>query len=373
VDIVLNKIQYEVVKLLAIISGIVSLIIFEDYSLHIGVSAFILFIMVIRALGIRSKKRHKSFLITLYIVVFFFQLYIYYEINTIPVEIVTDKSIFGHSYEFWSRLLHRMMALGILFIPFYIEKSFTANNDKEFYMPSIEDINVVSFEDIKSKLSSVDNKMKSIGEVRGRLNYGNFKEIVQDLPRHGYRKYVNMGSLTDEYFHDAYASLDDEHVYIVISNTGSAASDVISVFTKKQYNHTSLSFDRNLKTIISYNGGENIYPPGLNREMVEYFNKSEDSSVIVYRIKITKTQKERMIEKVKAINAEGSAYNILGLVTKKSLKPNMMFCSQFVYKMLKYCEIEIFDKEETEIKPTDFIELDYYRKLEYCYEINFHI
>lgn len=369
----LNKFQYEVVKLLAIISGMVSLIVFEDYSLHIGVSAFILFFMVVRALGIRSRKRHKSFLVTLYIVVFLFQLYIYQGINTVALEINDSKIFFGHSHLFWRQLVHRMMALGILFIPLYIEKNFTVKNDKEFYMPSIEDLNVIRFEDIKLRLNSVDSKMKSFGQVKERLNYGNFKEIVQDLPRHGYRKYVNSGSLTDEYFQEAYNSLEDNHVYIVVSNTGSAASDIISVFTKKQYNHTSLSFDRDLKTIISYNGGENIYPPGLNREMVEYFNKSNESSVIVYRVKISKEQKLRLVEKIKSINEEGSAYNILGLVTKKSMKPNMMFCSQFVYKMLKYCDIEIFEKEETEIKPTDFIELDYYRKLEYCYEINFHI
>jgi hypothetical protein len=68
---------------------------------------------------------------------------------------------------------------------------------------------------------------------------------------------------------------------------------------------------------------------------------------------------------------KGSAYNMIGLLVKRSYKPNIMFCSQFVYKMLKLARVQYFNKKDGEVRPTDFIELDYYKKLHFEYEIKF--
>ena len=43
-----------------------------------------------------------------------------------------------------------------------------------------------------------------------------------------------------------------------------------------------------------------------------------------------------------------------------------------MYKMLKEAGISYFEKKEGQIKPSDLIELDYYRKLKYEYEIKFN-
>jgi len=59
------------------------------------------------------------------------------------------------------------------------------------------------------------------------------------------------------------------------------------------------------------------------------------------------------------------------LVAKHSFRPNIMFCSQFVYKMLKLVGLEFFEKDAGEVRPTDFIELDYYKKMAFEYEIKF--
>ncbi|MCK9170679.1 MAG: hypothetical protein M0P01_09715 [Treponema sp.] len=124
-----------------------------------------------------------------------------------------------------------------------------------------------------------------------------------------------------------------------------------------------------METIVSYNGGEKVNPPGLNYEMLKYFNKKPDSSVIVYKLQASVEQKQKMIDKIREINKEGSAYNLIGLVFKYSWKPNIMFCSQFVYAMLQYEGLAYFTKQAAYVKPTDLIELDYYRKLEFAYEI----
>lgn len=55
--------------------------------------------------------------------------------------------------------------------------------------------------------------------------------------------------------------------------------------------------------------------------------------------------------------------------TALDLIPNIMFCSQFVYQMLKHVELAYFEKRSTEVRSTDLIELDYYRKLKFVYEV----
>lgn len=76
-----------------------------------------------------------------------------------------------------------------------------------------------------------------------------------------------------------------------------------------------------------------------------------------------------MIQQIEKINTEGSAYNLLGLVFKASRKPNIMFCSQFVYTMLQIADLNYFDKRAAQVAPSDFIELDYGRKLEFVRRI----
>jgi predicted nucleic acid-binding protein len=269
------------------------------------------------------------------------------------------KNIF---FEFGSKLF----GLALIFIPFSAEKIFTRYNIPELYFPSIQDITVFSFSELKQNTKNVIN---TINKFSNNISKENIDEIIQDIPRHSSFRYINSGTLTEEYFKIAYKTLTDPYIYIIISNTGSAASEIISVFTNKIYNHASLSFDSELETIISYNGGERIYPPGLNKEMVAYFNKKKDASIMVYKLEISEENKRKIIDKIKEINQDGSAYNLMGLVLKYSFKPNIMFCSQFVYKMLKYAGINYFEEKAEQIKPTDLIELDYYRKLQFAYEI----
>ncbi|MFD0897221.1 hypothetical protein [Loigolactobacillus binensis] len=241
----------------------------------------------------------------------------------------------------------------------------------DFYLPSIKELATISFAQLQTDQQTIAHSLQGISKLKQTLATDKLKATFADLHRHSSTKYINNGSLTADYFAHAYASLADPHIYLVISNTGSNASEIISLFTQKQYNHASLSFDAELKTIISYNGGEKVYPPGLNAEMVEAFHKKADASVLIYRLATTRAQKQQIIDKVQEINTTGSAYNLLGLVTKHSYRPNIMFCSQFVYRMLKLAQLDYFDKPAGDVRPTDFIELDYYKKLDFCYEIKF--
>lgn len=211
------------------------------------------------------------------------------------------------------------------------------------------------------------NEIQKHGETKSeRKVMDDLRELFRNLPRHNTFSYVNKGSLSEDFFRDAEKTLDNGYLYIVLSSTGSAAGETIAKVTNKSYSHSALSFDEDLNTIISYNGGEKIYSPGLNLEMLEFFYQKEDANILIYRIEATYEQKKQVLEYIRKINQEGSSYNVLGLVLPYSHKDNIMFCSQFVYNMLRQAGLAYFDKRSESVKPTDFVELDYERRLEFC-------
>ena len=315
--------------------------------------------VLLRAISIPSKKRLKLLMAVAY---------------TLFIILMLSMNNFIYSqYEDAGLILHfnKLFSVAGIVVPFVLERFFIVNKYASFYMPSLQDISTFSFTEARKNKEKVIAAVKNMRKFGGKVSPKSLEELVADLPRHNSFRYVNEGTLTEEYFNAAYQTLEDPHIYIVISNTGSAASELISVFTHKQYNHASLSFDADLQTIISYNGGERVYPPGLNYETIEFFNKKEDASIIVYSLAAAEEQKRQLIDKIKEINTEGSAYNILGLIFKYSHRANIMFCSQFVYTMLKIAGLQYFEKKEGKVTPTDLVELDYHRKLQYMYEIKF--
>jgi hypothetical protein len=224
-------------------------------------------VMVVHTLQAKKGIKRKLLLSLIYLSVMVFQLthnalMVFAEDNT-PFESIR-----------W-----RITGVLIVLVPFVIYWITYGSKNAKNYLPSIQDMTVFTFHEIVDNINSIKNMVNKGYKT---LSKENIDELLQDIPRHDSFRYINKGSLTEEYFQLAYETLDDLNMYIIISNTGSPASEIISLFTRKQYNHTSLSFDRNLKTILSYNGGAKLYPPGLNMEMVHYFNRKKDSGIIVY-------------------------------------------------------------------------------------------
>jgi hypothetical protein len=197
------------------------------------------------------------------------------------------------------------------------------------------------------------------------------RELLGDLSRHNSFQYINRDSLPETWFAKARGALDDPYVYIVLSSTKSAASKVIARFTGDRYNHVSLAFDAVLETMVSYNSGENRGRPGMNPEKPGEQLKMPDSALAVYRLPAKAAQKQRIISEIRRINAQGSSYNLLGLITKGSARPNIMFCSQFVYAMLDSAALNHFEKTSGMVKPMDFVTLDREQRLALVHETSF--
>ena len=317
---------------------------------------FALFLFVsFRAVQSTGRKRTRAFLVIAYFVIMAIQIVFYAQV------------VYG--FESWTEYpFRKLAAVAVMLLPMVISRYVAVNKYTELYLPSLKEASSISFSQLRAFAEKVKGAADTFGRTKDSLSPGNLKEIIDDLPHHDSFNYVNAGSLTEEYFRAAEASMDDCGLYIVVSDTGSPASEIISAFTHRQFNHASLSFDAALATIVSYNGGARVYPPGLNLEMVEFFNQKPDASVLVYRLPVTAEQKRAALDKIAQINREGSAYNMLGLVIGRSYRPNIMYCSQFVYTLMRYIGAHYFEADGV-IKPTDLIEKDYFRRLEFVEEL----
>jgi len=338
-----------------VISACLALLVYGNSQFYALTYFLTALLFVLRAMYLPTRKTIKFQLLTLY------TLFLLFQLGFVSVIFVPASA---------SRMLFARL-LGIIFFltPFSFENLFLNDDFSRMYFPNRSKVTTFSYEFFKDNREELMERLTQVKDMKKGITAKNLKDVITDLPRQGYLSYVNNGTLTPDYFEEAYSTLEDPYVYIVLSNTGSGASELISAFTKRNYAHSSLSFDRDLKTIISFNGGERINPPGLNHEALDFFNQKEDSSIIVYKLKASIEQKQAMIKKVEQINQEGSAYNMIGVIGIDTKKPNMLLCSQFVYVMLKDVGLEYFDKKSSSVRPTDLIELDYHRKLEFEYEL----
>lgn len=320
---------------------------------YVWVNVVLVFILFITA----SSWRRKLGVIVTFSLLLPFQIYcVIRVINFLELGVI--RSVFA-----------LVFAYLLILLSFGLEQLMELWNYENQYYYNPPSTTLLYFSDLaafKNKLAKGKERLVTSREV---MTKENINELMCEFRRNNSFLYINDGSLTEEYFTLLEETLEDESVYIVLSDTGSATSRMISVFTDKPYNHSSIAFDRDLKSLISYNGGERVNPPGLNCEMVSYLQKKEDAVIYVYRLSVTREQKAKMIEKIRLINEKGSAYNMLGLVTKKSVRPNIMYCSQFVYSLLDYAGARYFTKKGADIRPTDLVELDYERKLEFAYRI----
>ena len=81
-----------------------------------------------------------------------------------------------------------------------------------------------------------------------------------------------------------------DHVYIVVSQTGTVLSRILKLATGAKYNHASVSFDDSLKTMYSF-GRLNPYNPffgGFVRESTRYgtFKRFYNTEAVVISLPV---------------------------------------------------------------------------------------
>ncbi|MDR0718794.1 MAG: hypothetical protein LBF78_04095, partial [Treponema sp.] len=177
---------------------------------------FIFFALVIYNFLTKSTVKHKILLSAIYLMVMIFQ------------TVYSNTIIFAEKNSILDSVISRIIGLILVPIPFIFNKLISENRNSKSYFPSVQDLSVFTFNELAKNISAVNNIIK---QGQKNMSKENINELMKDLPRHNSFRYINKGSLTDEYFDMASKTLDDLKIYIIVSNTGSPASEIISMFT----------------------------------------------------------------------------------------------------------------------------------------------
>lgn len=154
--------------------------------------------------------------------------------------------------------------------------------------------------------------------------------------------------------------MTEKKVYILLTDTGSLFTKLIKLYTKKPYNHASISFDFELSEVYSFGRKkvENPFHGGFVKENVQkgLFKRADCA---IYSYIVTEDELKRMREYVKQIEEQKElyGYNFLGLfgflLNRPIKRKNAFFCSEFVSSVLKECDSLKFEKPTSLIAPCD--------------------
>ena len=140
--------------------------------------------------------------------------------------------------------------------------------------------------------------------------------------------------------------MGDTYVYIIVSQTGTMLSRALKLAMGTQYNHASISLDKELRQMYSF-GRLNPYNPVIGGFVQENpfegtFARFPGTQAKILRLKVsTETyQKMRQLIKQFAANPKDYGYNYIGLFMGAATHANMQrknhyFCSEFVRYILE--------------------------------------
>ena len=164
-------------------------------------------------------------------------------------------------------------------------------------------------------------------------------------------------------------------VYIVLSKTQTLPSNVIKMWTKEPYAHTSLALDIELNEMYSFARKrlKNPFDCGFISEDITsgVFGRDLETTCRIGRLRVTKLQYEKIQTILADFIKEKTEYHynylgILGVMCHWSVERRYnYFCSQFVSSVLEKAGVPLFDKKPGLTCPRDFRTCD---KLELIYE-----
>ncbi len=148
--------------------------------------------------------------------------------------------------------------------------------------------------------------------------------------------------------------------YILLSDTGTLLTKLIKLYTKKPYNHASISFDSKLCEVYSF-GRKSVRNPFVGGFVREDLKSSlfYQADCAIYSFEVNEVQFEMMKEYILEIEKERKQYryNFLGLFgflfNRPIKREKAFFCSQFVAAVLKEGSVIDFEKPLSLVAPND--------------------
>ena len=155
-----------------------------------------------------------------------------------------------------------------------------------------------------------------------------------------------------------------KQIYVIISQTGTILSRIIKRLTGAQYNHASISLDKELTRMHSFGrvNPYNAFIGGFVQESPNFgtFKRFKDTDAIIIALDVdenTYSKAENLVETMWA-NRKNYHYNYLGLylaavhISRK--KKNCFYCSEFVAHVLRECNVQGNETLGDIIHPMDF-------------------
>ena len=127
----------------------------------------------------------------------------------------------------------------------------------------------------------------------------------------------------------------EQKVYILLTDTGTLFTKLIKLYTKKPYNHASISFDSELSEVYSF-GRKTTRNPFIGGFVKEDVDKGlfKEANCAVYALTVNEVELQKMNGYIKEIEAQKGEYryNLLGLLgfllNKPIKRKKAFFCSR---------------------------------------------
>ncbi|MGY3778528.1 hypothetical protein [Isobaculum melis] len=154
-------------------------------------------------------------------------------------------------------------------------------------------------------------------------------------------------------------------IYIVLTKTNSQFGRLIRCYTKRPYNHASISLDSDLEMVFSFGrkNPTNPFKAGFVQEQLRNNPFFKNSVTAIMSVEVTEAQYQSLENRMQHMfhQKENYYYSIRSVVSVMFSKnftegENGYICSTFVADMLKTLNIEVSGKPVYTIKPYDFIE-----------------
>lgn len=160
-----------------------------------------------------------------------------------------------------------------------------------------------------------------------------------------------------------YDSKHTEPVYIVLMHTGTMLANTIKAVTKDEFSHSCISFTSKLDPMFSFGNKKTSYIAGqpgfVQQNTKDEFFKKKKSVYEIYVMFVSKSQKQKMIDRLKWFKEKDKylGYDIIGLIKYKlgiSSDDNLKkwFCSRFVAELLG--QAEDLGRDASLFSPQDF-------------------
>jgi hypothetical protein len=207
----------------------------------------------------------------------------------------------------------------------------------------------------------------------------NVNEILNDPnKRTDYDYYGDKKTLNDGVCVESIDETRYSPVFVVLSKgTTPIVSPGIRLFSGGDYSHASISFDKDLHTMYTFNGGvgiDDIYPekdPGMQKESLQG-TKFKDNEVVIYAIFIKNDVVAEMINTCEKMYEAKDAKYSYGMIVKKlfhsdkASKGDRFICSSFVNEIIAMSGKKLVDKnipsphemsEEAKVNPDRCLKL----------------